>query len=304
MNVHASDNRHVQHAWMNAKPKHDEARTAAQEGASQARRNEISAPDEATDAEGSKGVLRLLQEGHFSGVADVRLRINFHDELQQAAAQNAATAFESAVPGLLDDLAAKAGALGEEYDLSPQDKELAESFADEIQLLLEADKAAQTPLSTTLENIKTTFSSFLETLEGTFAGSPSPVVEAPAPDEQELAELQEDGDAPGPDDQTPEQIAATLSEEGADELEEGLELSAEGATFKTALQELSDWFSERLGTLQSDATAAQQLPPLSEPRGNGAAYSKFLEIYKNLSSGVETGAPPVDDASAQFSAEV
>jgi len=302
MNVHASDNQHVQQAWMNAKPKHDEARTAAQEGASQARKNEITAPAEATDTEGSKGVLRLLQEGHFSGVADVRLRINFHDELQQAAAQNAAKAFENAVPGLLDDLAAKAGALGEEHDLSAQDKELAESFADEIQLLLEGDKASQTPLSTTLESINATFSSFLEKLEGAFAGVP--VVEEPAPDEQELAELQEDSDAPSPDEQTPEQLAATLSEEGADALEEGLEQSAESTTFKTALQDLSDWFSASLGTLQSDATAAQQLPPLSEPRGNGAAYSKFLEIYKNLSSGAGTGATPVDDASAQLNTEV
>lgn len=301
MNVHASDNRHVQHAWMNAKSKHDEARTAAQEGASQARRNEISAPPEATGAEGSKGVIRLLQEGHFSGVADVRLRINFHDELQQAAAQNAATAFESAFPGLLDDLAAKAGALGEEYDLSAQDKELAESFADEIQLLLEEDKAAQTPLSTTLESINTTFSSFLEKLEGAFAGVPA--VEEPAPEEQELGELQEDGDAPSPDEQTPEQLAATPTEEGADALEEGL-MPEEDTTLKTALQDLSDWFSASLGTLQSDATAAQQLPPLSEPRGNGAAYSKFLEIYKNLSSGAGTGATPADDASAQLNAEV
>ncbi|NND69289.1 MAG: hypothetical protein HKN19_16985 [Halioglobus sp.] len=30
-----------------------------------------------------KGVLRLLQSGHFSGVADVRLRINFSEELAQ-----------------------------------------------------------------------------------------------------------------------------------------------------------------------------------------------------------------------------
>ena len=78
----------------------------------------------------------------------------------------------------------------------------------------------------------------------------------------------------------------------------------EGATLKTALQDLSDWFSASLGTLQNDATAAQQLPPLSEPRGNGAAYSKFLEIYKNLSSGAGTGATPADDASAQLNAEV
>ena len=33
------------------------------------------------DDEKAKGVIRLLQEGHFKGVADVRLRINFFDEL-------------------------------------------------------------------------------------------------------------------------------------------------------------------------------------------------------------------------------
>ncbi len=33
------------------------------------------------DDEKVKGVIRLLQEGHFKGVADVRLRINFFDEL-------------------------------------------------------------------------------------------------------------------------------------------------------------------------------------------------------------------------------
>jgi hypothetical protein len=27
-------------------------------------------------------VIRLLQAGHFKGVADVRLRINFHEELR------------------------------------------------------------------------------------------------------------------------------------------------------------------------------------------------------------------------------
>lgn len=29
----------------------------------------------------AKGVFRLLQEGHFNGVADIRLRINFFEEL-------------------------------------------------------------------------------------------------------------------------------------------------------------------------------------------------------------------------------
>ena len=33
------------------------------------------------DTEDGKGVLRLLQEGHFKGVSDVRLRINFFEKL-------------------------------------------------------------------------------------------------------------------------------------------------------------------------------------------------------------------------------
>ena len=40
------------------------------------------APEEETRE--ARGVIRLLQEGHFKGVADVRLRINFFEELAGA----------------------------------------------------------------------------------------------------------------------------------------------------------------------------------------------------------------------------
>jgi len=304
MNVHASGNQHVQQAWMNAKPKQAEAHTAAQEGAARARTNEIAVPDEPTDAEGSKGVIRLLQAGHFSGVADVRLRINFHDQLQQGAAQNAARAFENAVPGLFDDLAEKVGILGEDYGLPSQGQELVESFEEEIKSLLEEAKTAQTPLSTTLANINSKFSTLLESLEGAFAGLPAPVAEESNPEEMELAELLEDKDASNPDDQAQNQVAAAMNENETEEVEDGLEQSTDGPTaFKAALQELETWFSQSLASLQSDATVAQQLPPLSEPRGNGAAYSKFLEIYRNLNSGFETGGTPAESAATNLSAE-
>ena len=55
--------------------------------------------DESDDK--AAGVLRKLQEGHFKGVADVRLRINFADEI--AAAESSATA--AAATGALGDLA-------------------------------------------------------------------------------------------------------------------------------------------------------------------------------------------------------
>ncbi|MGE5296238.1 MAG: hypothetical protein ACM3VT_15560 [Solirubrobacterales bacterium] len=42
----------------------------------------VDTPDsEPSDTQEARGVIRLLQEGHFKGVADVRLRINFAEEL-------------------------------------------------------------------------------------------------------------------------------------------------------------------------------------------------------------------------------
>jgi len=44
----------------------------------------VQPPVEQPAAERQRGVIRLLQEGHFKGVADLRLRINFFDELAAA----------------------------------------------------------------------------------------------------------------------------------------------------------------------------------------------------------------------------
>jgi len=49
----------------------------------------------------AKGVLRLLQEGHFKGVADVRLRINFHEELTAIAHENLVPVVEGKVAGII-----------------------------------------------------------------------------------------------------------------------------------------------------------------------------------------------------------
>ena len=38
-------------------------------------------PTDGEETQEARGVLRLLQEGHFKGVADLRLRVNFAEEL-------------------------------------------------------------------------------------------------------------------------------------------------------------------------------------------------------------------------------
>jgi hypothetical protein len=297
MNVQGAGN---QQAWM--KVNHVELKDAASEKPVKTAETGITPPPASGDEQGSKGVIRLLQAGHFQGVADVRLRINFHDELQQVAAQNAANDFEGASTGLFDELTAKLGALGEEHGLSGQAEELAGDFSDDINQLLEEAKAEQTPLSTTLSDINSRFSELLESLQGAFAGlAPAAVPQEQDATEPELAELLEDEGALASE----EQVAADLEEAPTEEAgEEIAETEDPGLTaFKAEMQELEAWFTQSLTALHGDVTAAAQLPPLSEPRGNGSAYAKFVEIYRNMNTGAEsTGAQseaPLDELNAE-----
>ena len=65
------------------------------------------APADATDAAKAgasgrgRGVIRNLEAGHFKGVADVRLRINFHDELAQRAAARGGEALADGAESLV-----------------------------------------------------------------------------------------------------------------------------------------------------------------------------------------------------------
>jgi hypothetical protein len=57
---------------------------------------------EAGDGEKVRGVIRLLEAGHFKGVADVRLRINFFEELSARAAAAAAPVVEEQSGALVE----------------------------------------------------------------------------------------------------------------------------------------------------------------------------------------------------------
>jgi len=72
-----------------------------------------SAVEETTESSDSQGVLRLLQEGHFKGVADIRLRINFHDELSAIEAEKLQSIAEEQIEGILQSVDAIVGGLNE-----------------------------------------------------------------------------------------------------------------------------------------------------------------------------------------------
>lgn len=50
-----------------------------------------------TESQKASGVIRNLQEGHYRGVADVRLRINFHEQLRSMEQEQSAANVEDAI---------------------------------------------------------------------------------------------------------------------------------------------------------------------------------------------------------------
>jgi hypothetical protein len=275
MNVQGVGN---QQAWMHVKAKQEDTKniTDIAEDIAAAATENVQAGDAQTDGEGAQGVLRLIQAGHFNGVADVRLRINFYDELQQISAQNTGQALEGGAQELTTNLTAELEKIGTEFELPAETEELAAAFRERMDQIIADTKDGKTDLTTALASMRAEFATLLDAMKAAMTESPEPVEEdeAAGQADQEEAVPQDAGEAVVAEDETPEE-SGVIEEEPM-------------VPFETRLAELEDWFATAMSTLESSATAtqaSQALPPLSAPRGNGAAYAKFLEIYENMGSG-------------------
>jgi hypothetical protein len=272
---------------------------------------------------GQKGVLRLLQEGHFKGVADVRLRINFYEEFSAMAAAKAAQTMTTGTGELTAGVTAKAQELVSSWGLD----EGAQNAAND--LLAQFETAARTAVQESAsdgvvdatglaEALRTAFDSFLAQLAA-LAPLPADTVE-PATD---------DAAEPATDD-TVESVTGDAAEPGQSELPTdpgippAVEPPAAGETTFTAdvagagtedsadpeqpveaaadvqspavpnpdIESLRQLFADGLARLLASIEDASQLPPLaSQPPGNGKAYNKFLAIYNELAGQASPAEP-------------
>ena len=137
----------------------------------------------ATVSEKSPGVVRLLEEGHFKGVADVRLRINFFEELE--AGNAAAAALPEGAAALVSDVGAALDALAQSGEVDADGAALVEeakaTFSSAVQGAVDAftaDPAADS--ADVLGAFQDAFGSLLESLaslEGTTEeGTESPLL--------------------------------------------------------------------------------------------------------------------------------
>ena len=198
-----------------------------------------------------KGVLRNLLEGHFKGVSDVRLRINFFEELAAIEAAKIQTVTAEKVPGVLESIGGVVTSfLEDENELTEEQvasvMELHEQFA-------QATGEYQGEPAVDLTSI---FDEFVEALRNLFTPE-----------------------------QTPEEN--TTPETENNDTTEGS--STTDAPWLTFLGDLQSAFTAASNELTKAVTGLQILPELSEPNGNGVAYEKFLAIYNDL-RGLNTAA--------------
>ena len=228
---------------------------------------EDSVNEETTTAENqpkTRGVIRNLLNGHYKGVADVRLRINFHEELAAMEQAELAASAETEIGNLENALRTEIDKLLELPDLT---EEKSAGITDTINILygeIEKSAAEFTDIETASAELSKSFDNFIINLNEHFAVPEEVVIEETAV-ETELAE---------------QPIVAETDEELPEE-----PAAFDYDTFITGLKEL---FVEVLENMKLSLSEVSVLPEITEPKGNGAAFEKFMEIYNEMRSGEET----------------
>ena len=224
----------------------------------------------AANIENERGVIRLLQEGHSNGVADVRLRINFYDELNSIEHQNLQAVVEDGVKIILEsvgesiDLFLSSDALAEEISKSVNNTE--EGFVDAINQSKEDFLISNgSPKDAFLTGINSAFETFILSLSSALA---TKTTEASK------------GDLPPADNNMGEPSAVTDLESSSNS--EPVPTPELEPVFQDFVDKLRSTFTGAIADLTERMDEIKVLPELSSFEGNGTAYEKFLTIYNNM----------------------
>ncbi|MCH8146785.1 MAG: hypothetical protein IH987_02190 [Planctomycetes bacterium] len=266
-------------------------------------------PRESSESE-SRGVMRLLEANHFRGVADVRLRINFFDELSAASASKAQETAEAEAQLFLDGVN---GALTEFLASLSLDDETMEAIGDRIASFENDVRAA---LGSNVTESSVDADALADALRSVFANLttemsllvnppatdvvPEPVVDPEEPALDAIVGEPGDSSDPAPDVVTEQPTPSTggvdtTESADADVLTAVVSPDASSVVDTTVVEQvevepaadrsltvLIDAFDSFLADYLSSIQSASQLADPAPYDGNGSAYAKFLGIYDEL----------------------
>jgi hypothetical protein len=258
------------------------------------------------------GVLRLLEAGHFKGVADVRLRINFFDELSAAAGERAQAATGEESAKLLDAVTTGVDGLLSAMDVDQETRAQAGSAVAEFEAgVAEVVEEFTSQSSNNLESMASGIHSAFDALISTLVDMLSEPDEVPAP-----VPPSDSDDPTGTAPETPPEAAPEAAgtevaaidatplptdvgkiADAVADVEEAPEAPltppseeepvapnepTAGPTLDELIASLVESFEESLASFVATITEAGSRGEPSPPSGNGVAYDKFMEIYNEL----------------------
>jgi hypothetical protein len=226
------------------------------------------------------GVVSLLQEGHFRGVADVRLRTNFSEELQRvelAATQRAVSeglnTLQEGTNAVVDTFVARQST---NVEVTGTIRSAQSGFNAELSTL--SGETGTVPEADVFGELRTIFRDFLQSLmppRETESADDTTVLETTAPPAESTTSSVSNGEAP----------AAPVVDS---------EVPVSTDAFAGLRESLTSFFNDFIANLQ-DSVNDLGLPALSEPSGNGRAYEQFLAAYNDAVGGEEDSVPtPLD----------
>lgn len=252
---------------------------------------------EQNNAEDIEGVIRLLQEGHFKGVADIRLRINHFDKLSAIEQEELQAAIEEEI-GVLESMEQSvAQLLGYTEDptsqqeqgadivsenlgqptppdgLTEEQKEAADVVSGKVGEVLNSDGLTKNVLLTLVSDLKSALVTLVDSLNSAI---PATTTELP----EESTTSAEDGGEEAP-------VTNIADGQGEAEASTSESPSAFESLVAAFVEEVNSVFMAALDELVSRLNEVEILPELSGSNGNGSAYDKFLAVYTEL-WGVET----------------
>jgi len=231
-----------------------------------------SAAEQETD---TRGVIRLLDDGHFKGVADARLRLNFRGELgrtdaerRQAAARESVDRFMAQIDGPIRDML-EAGQLDEE-EKSALQKALTQLETDTGAIQETSDNEEPLNAEELYREMEEAFEEFHATLKSIFGIEADESAEDDTTRDEEAVGSVEHAEATPTDEPVEEGEAIGQGDEAADEQD-------------ALLEEILMTYQEVIEQLKSEEEALDGvLSPQDEPDEEGSAYAKFAAMYEEL----------------------
>ncbi len=229
---------------------------------------------ETQETSSSKGVIRNLLDGHYKGVADVRLRINFYDQLNAVESEQFGQSVRDLTTTLGQSINTQVESFLSTASGSPASsgapaealRSLVGQFAGAISSSAGASGAGGIQLSfDLLVNDLTTLLTVPE---------PAGILVETSDEEIDVSGVTDEGDGT----EGPVVESDSIQASGAETQAEPVLLP--GA--QELIDELTALFNAYLEDLDDLEANTTILPPLSEPNGNGIAYEKFLAQYQQL----------------------